>query len=65
MLNSRNGSSIDTYQRLEDLLRPATRARTLQKRKRWLDGLISPFAKKRHVKSARSGMTRQQRLSIR
>ncbi len=49
---SRQPNSIYVYGhlQLEKMLRPDTRARALAKRARWLDGIVSPFAKDAHNK---------------
>jgi hypothetical protein len=36
----------NAYELLENGLSSRTKERTLMRRKRWLDGLVSPFAKK-------------------
>ena len=46
--------SVDAYLQLGNLLRPGTRERVLAKRKRWLDGIVSPFAKKLHKRALKS-----------
>jgi hypothetical protein len=55
MLN-RHPSSIyvDAHHQLEKMLSPDTRARAVAKRARWLDGIVSPFAKEAHKKERRS-----------
>jgi hypothetical protein len=51
MLNRQpNSIYMDAHLQLEKMLSPDTRARAVEKRKRWLDGIVSPFAKDAHKK---------------
>lgn len=45
---------IDAHHELEALLRPEIRERVKAKRQKWLDGLVSPFAKQLHRKLERA-----------
>lgn len=50
---------LDLYQKLEDALRPHIRERVILRRKRWLDGLISPFAAAQRKGSLERGRPRR------
>jgi hypothetical protein len=45
---------VDAYHELESSLRPKVRERIKAKRQKWLDGLVSPFARKMHLKAERA-----------
>jgi hypothetical protein len=49
----------DSHQKLMDLLSVETKERLIQARKRWLDQLISPFARELHDMPVKQGRPRR------